>query len=463
MSIPASLKERVPAVTARGAARFGRLTEHPDAPLFNHATGDRLNAGDLRMLDRFRKALREGRGGRRPGPPLPGVLSRLAGLSEAVPLFRARLLKGLDLERHWDEVPTNSRRDLAEAPWSFVPDSADLSRLVIYRTAGTTGHPISVPHHPRAVGAYLPFIERVLELHGVRFDPRGLEAACFLLGSQIHTYTYATVLSGWGGAGFVKLNLRGSDWREPGSAARYFAEFHPPLVTGDPVSVLEAVRLGLPLKPQALVTTSTALTAAARGLIAKATGAAVIDWYSLVETGPIAYACPLGGGFHQLPHDIHLEVVDDLGRPAPEGERGEVAVTGGRNPYAPLLRYRTGDRARLDFGPCPCGDPMPRLRDLEGREPVLFRSSDETPVTTVDLSRLLREFPLLQHRFVQNADLACELTYRLLPGARLDEGGLEAALRGFLGSRPLAIREDPALGADGRKVVCYESALGLTP
>ncbi|MBI5597057.1 MAG: phenylacetate--CoA ligase family protein [Elusimicrobia bacterium] len=463
MSVPAALKERVPLVTAAGVARFKRLTEHPDAPRFNHATGDRLVRADLPALRRFRDALASLRAERKPGPPAPEVLERVRAYSGRVPLLRARLLKGLDLRRHWDEVPTSSRRDLAEAPWSFVPDGEDLERLVIYRTAGTTGHPISVPHHPLAVAAYLPLIELALERHGVKLEPTGLEAACFLLGSQVHTYSYATVLSGWGGAGFVKLNLRGTEWPEPGSAARYFAAFRPPLITGDPVSVLEAVRLGLPLAPKAVVTTSTTLTPAARARIARATGAVVIDWYSLVETGPIGYACPRGNGFHQLPHDIHLEVVDRLGRPAPEGERGEVVVTGGRNPYAPLLRYRTGDSACLEYGRCVCGDPMPRVMGLEGREPVLFRSSDGTPVTTVDLSRLLREFPLLQHRFVQRADLSCELTVRTLPGERLDRRKLDAALRAFLGARPLDIREDPALGEDGKKVVCYESALGLTP
>ena len=49
---------------------------------------------------------------------------------------------GSDLARDWREIPTTSRRDLAERPWDFVPDDEPLDRLIIYRTAGTTGHPI---------------------------------------------------------------------------------------------------------------------------------------------------------------------------------------------------------------------------------------------------------------------------------------------------------------------------------
>ena len=35
-------------------------------------------------------------------------------------------------------------------------DDAALDRMVIYRTAGTTGHPITVPHHPVAIRCYEP-------------------------------------------------------------------------------------------------------------------------------------------------------------------------------------------------------------------------------------------------------------------------------------------------------------------
>ena len=35
--------------------------------------------------------------------------------------------------------------------------------------------------------------------------------------------------------------------------------------------------------------------------------------------------------------------------PVPAGERGEITLTGGFNFCLPLLRYRTGDFASLDF------------------------------------------------------------------------------------------------------------------
>jgi phenylacetate-CoA ligase len=222
------------------------------------------------------------------------------------------------------------------------------------------------------------------------------------------------------------------------------------------------LRLDLPAQPAALVTTSVAMSPALKLRLAERYRAPVVDWYSLVETGPIGYACPLGDGYHVLPVDLHVEVIREDGTPAAAGERGEVAVTGGRNVYAPLLRYRTGDFGRIDFAPCPCGDPMPRLLDLEGRVPVLFRAADATPVSTVDLSRLLREFPLLLHEFVQESDRSCVLVARPLPASAPDANEITAALQRVLGGVPLEVRFDPELGnrTEG-KAVPYRSELML--
>ena len=76
-------------------------------------------------------------------------------------------------------------------------------------------------------------------------------------------------------------------------------------------------------------------------------------------------------------------------------------MTGGRNPFLPLLRYRTGDWGRLDDAPCACGDPMPRIVALEGRAPVLFRSAAGGSVNPVDVSGVLRAHPIVQHELVQ--------------------------------------------------------------
>jgi phenylacetate-CoA ligase len=188
----------------------------------------------------------------------------------------------------------------------------------------------------------------------------------------------------------------------------------------------------------------------------------VIDWYSLVETGPIAYICPRGDGYHVLPHDIYVEALRPDGTACAPSERGEITVTGGRNPFAPLVRYRTGDWGRLDYSACACGDPAVRILDLEGRTPLLIRSADGTPVSTVDLSRILREHALLLHEFTQRSDGSCELAYRAVPEHHPDAKAMEADLRRVLGDIRLDIRYDETMGDRLQgKVQAYRSELML--
>ncbi len=437
--------ERSPLLTPDGDRMIRNLREHPDAPRFNYITGDRLHPEDLDPIACFREQLRTARGPRTRQVP-DAILEQFERGRKLIPWLRRHIPLDANLQRDWDQLPTTSRANLAVHAYQFVPDDQPLERLIIYRTAGTTGHPISIPHHPVAVRCYEPMIDFALERHGAKiaFDPHSV--ACFLVGAQIRTYTYATVLCNWSGAGFAKLNIRQTEWPQQGSQARYFEEFAPKLLTGDPISFAEMLRMDLPAKPAALITTSVAMSPSLRTRLAEHYRAPVIDWYSMVETGPIGYACPRGYGYHLLPHDLHAEVLRPDGTPCAPGKRGEIVVTGGRNPLLPLFRYRTGDFGVMDYSPCACGDPMPRFLDLEGRQPLLLRSADGTPVSSVDISRLLREFPLLLHEFTQHADRSCELVARGLPDARPDRDAIAAALGGLLGGLPLTVRFDPELG-----------------
>ena len=136
--------ERSPLMTSAGEAMLRRMHEHPDAPRFNYATGDRLRPEDLEPIQRFRERLLVDRNRRSAEPP-DWLFERLDRLRRQVPYLRAVLPPAADIRRDWRSLPTTSRVDVALRPWEFVPDNEPLDRLIIYRTAGTTGHPISVP------------------------------------------------------------------------------------------------------------------------------------------------------------------------------------------------------------------------------------------------------------------------------------------------------------------------------
>jgi phenylacetate-CoA ligase len=463
--IPADILQCSPLIDAEGLRTLDRLRQHRQAPRWRHQAGDWLQRQDLAALEVYRRQLGAERGRRQADAPSQRILRWLQEMWPKVPALRQRIPAQLDPAEHWSRLPTFGREDISRHPESLVPEDAELEQMIVYRTAGTTGHALLVPHHPRAAACYQPLIEHALARHGVAFEPQAGTVACFLVGAQVRTVTYPTVLAAWRGAGFAKLNLLPAEWQHPEDPHGYFASLQPTILTGDPISFAEMVRLRIPARPRAMISTAVAMSHGLKRRLSAHYGCPVIDWYSLTETGPIGYACPLGEGYHLLPHDLHVEVLERDGQPAPTGQRGEITVSGGRNPYLPLLRYRTGDWGRLDLEPCACGDPMPRLLDLEGRPPVLFRAADGSLVNPVDVSRVLRELPLVQHELHQGRDLSCTLVARPADGAgaRLPDQ-LARALRGLLGDVPISVRLDPGLGNrpdDDAKPIPYRSELLL--
>ncbi|MBR3358151.1 MAG: AMP-binding protein [Solobacterium sp.] len=74
-----------------------------------------------------------------------------------------------------------------------------------------------------------------------------------------------------------------------------------------------------------------------------------------------AITCQAHQGMHLREHQLIAEITDESGRPVPDGEWGELVITTVDMKVLPLIRFRTGDRARFLKGPCPCGSVTKRL------------------------------------------------------------------------------------------------------
>jgi len=153
-----------------------------------------------------------------------------------------------------------------------------------------------------------------------------------------------------------------------------------------------------------------------------------------------------------------VEIVGDSGAPLPSGEFGEIAVTGGRNPYLPLLRYRTGDFAALDPRPVPAETPP---RDWSASTAATSSSSapPTTPWSTGGLGRVLRDHLFIQHRFIQRADRSLDLTIRPFPNAPINLDSIRRGILALFGEVELRIQLDNNLGEEnqGGKVTAYLS------
>jgi phenylacetate-CoA ligase len=117
---------------------------------------------------------------------------------------------------------------------------------------------------------------------------------------------------------------------------------------------------------RALYTESELLIPEHRRLLAAGFGVPVFDEYSAFEVLSIAYECR-HGGFHVADDRIHLEIVDEDGRPVEEGVEGAVVVTSFMERAMPLLRYALGDVGLIDPEPCACGRRFRTMRLTKGR------------------------------------------------------------------------------------------------
>ena len=90
--------------------------------------------------------------------------------------------------------------------------------------------------------------------------------------------------------------------------------------------------------------------------------------YSSAEAAKIAHQCPQSaeGGLHLNSELVHMEIVDEEGKPCPPGEPGRVVVTPILNTAQPLIRYLQGDIATWG-PPCACGRAHPIVARIDGR------------------------------------------------------------------------------------------------
>jgi len=441
VKIPADYLQRTPLLNEAGFRLWKAILEDQHAPIWNHQVGDRIDSQDLGAVEAFRKRVLES------GLGVPeSTVDWVESMRTRNRAFEQLLPQGWRFLR-WEELPTTSRDDFATRLEEFVPVDADLTELVVYDSSGTSGHAIRVPTHPSTLGMAHTLIERVFEAWGIEPDFRPDSMAALNVCAQEETYVFANTFSVWNQSGFAKINLREKDFSGGLESAAAFLERWPAqLITSDPLSLSELMRLGLPASARLILSTAVALSDEAASTYSAHFGCPVVDWYSTTETGPIAFHGPKGWEF--VAPDLFVEVLDPLGFQVAPGIVGDIAVTGGRNPYLPLFRYRTGDRAVMRQD----GKGFERL---EGRQNVVFQARDGRHVNSVDVGRALRLVTILaQHQITQWSDLSLELVLRPLPGVALDRAAITRAMQEVLGDIPVSVVEDRDLGRD-KKVEAY--------
>jgi phenylacetate-coenzyme A ligase PaaK-like adenylate-forming protein len=158
---------------------------------------------------------------------------------------------------------------------------------------------------------------------------------------------------------------------DPQAALEALREFAPQVVVGLPVQMLGLARLdsnaGKSVHAALLVSDHVA------GSVIRAVESAwdcrVFTHWGMTETGlGGGVECEARDGYHLREADLFVEVADPAtNRPLPPSHEGEVLVTTLTRRGLPLIRYKTGDAARIIAEPCPCGSVLRRLGRVAGR------------------------------------------------------------------------------------------------
>jgi phenylacetate-coenzyme A ligase PaaK-like adenylate-forming protein len=154
---------------------------------------------------------------------------------------------------------------------------------------------------------------------------------------------------------------------DPGHAARRVNEFKPDCIVGMPVQVMalaECHRRGYQGRaPSTVLLTADYAAESLKLRIRNAWDCLVLNHYGSTEMGyGGALECKFQNGLHLRDMDLYFEIIDPYsGKNAPLGEEGEVVFTTLTRRGMPLIRYKTGDFARLLPGPCGCGQTLNRV------------------------------------------------------------------------------------------------------
>lgn len=106
-----------------------------------------------------------------------------------------------------------------------------------------------------------------------------------------------------------------------------------------------------------------------------------VELYSTYASTEIATAfteCSSQEGGHLNEDLAYLEVIKEDGTKAKDGELGEIVITTLQVEGTPLIRYKTGDLARLHTKPCSCGRTSPRVGPIVGRKNQMIKFKGTT-------------------------------------------------------------------------------------
>ena len=341
--------------------------------------------------------------------------------------FYAELFRGLDAEsiRTPEDIrrlPTTSERDLAgnENRFLCVPPGS-VERIFTVPTTGTHGDRKRISF---TLADLAPSVE--FYYHAFLTFIRPGDRLLVMMGGSAPGSVGDTIDRSLSPIGVTTRVFGSVTDLEP--AWRAVLDFAPDVIVGIPYQIAALAAWsrshGLPRGPRCVLLSADDVPDAIRARLSRLWGAEVYSHSGLTETGLAGGVdCCAHRGYHLRSCDMYAEILD----PDAEGF-GELAVTPFGREAMPLIRYRTGDIARISAEKCPCGGVLPRLETIRGRlsnscvlaGERVFLSAIEEAVFSDDAAVDLECLP---------GEESLSVLVRTLPGEAVDAEALYARLR----------------------------------
>jgi len=315
-------------------------------------------------------------------------------------------------------------------------DSKFLNRYVVTSTSGTTGRRAIVLSDSPEWSTYIAALARPMTWAGLPPARRRKTA------HVVSTVPWS--MSARAGASLnsrISLSIR-IDTHEPlESIVRRLNEWRPQVLAsyasmaGELADEQAAGRLKI--QPQIIITAAEVLTEDIRARIEAAWGKVLFNLYGATES-VIAAECEQHSGLHLFEDLGIFEVVDERGRPVPDGEYGErLLVTSLFRRTQPLLRYEISDMVRLAKEPCGCKRAFRLIDGIQGRieEVLRFPSTEgaEVAIDPIFFEPILGPVPASAWQLIQERD---DLTIKFAGLASgFDTGTIVETLRSELGKK----------------------------
>lgn len=333
-------------------------------------------------------------------------------------LFRSLKIRPEDIRTIDDFVSifhVLEKSQLREKPGSFVDKRIDIKKLYRIYTSGTTGTPLCIYRDDIAEGlAYAYFEGRWRMPYGIT-----KESSWAILGGKVVVPQNRVKPPFWiWNSGLNQLYM--SSYHLSIEFGRYYLEElrsrRLDYIYGYASSLYSLALFAHELNFDGLtfkvaISNAEPLYNHQRKMIEKVFKCRTVDTYGCTEWCFQASECS-EGKMHISPDVGLFETVDSEGVSVPYGEIGEVVCTGFLNFAQPLIRYRTGDSARLSLEQCSCGSSFLVLESVEGRNDDLITLGDGRRIGRLD-PVFKGELPLKEAQIIQNS--ASGFTIKVVP------------------------------------------------